>query len=83
MNGLAGSAVAQKTLISTVEALRQDGVDIKILNSSGGSAKAQARIVHTVNALRGMGFEDTQVEELLRGNNATAKTQRMCDHRVI
>ena len=48
---------AQLILDVTVETLRKEGVDIKILNGAAGSAKAQKTLLSTVGALREDGVD--------------------------
>ena len=65
-------------LIATVEALREDGVDIKILNGAGGSAVAQKTLIATVEALSEEGVDI----KILNGAGGSAVAQAIMVHTV-
>ena len=74
LKGNGGGSSAQKTIIETANALEKNGFSHTLLKGNGGGSSAQKTIIASANSLKNH-FTNTEIESLLRGNNATHKGQ--------
>ena len=77
MNKLRRGSKAQQSLLETANSLEDAGYGASMLRGNAGSFKAQHSLLETAASLEDAGFTQGQVGTLLKGNNASAKVQKV------